>query len=40
LWIDPIQKEKDNIVYLVAAFSMEIDKKKEAQLDDINDDLS
>jgi hypothetical protein len=37
-WIDPI-KNKDKIVYLVAAFSMDIDDDEDEKLDEINGNI-
>ena len=37
-WIEPI-KNKDKIIYLVAAFSMDIDDDEDEKLDEINDSI-
>lgn len=37
-WIDPI-KDKEKIVYLVAAFSMDIDDDEDEKLDEINGNI-
>lgn len=37
-WIDPIQN-KEKIIYLVAAFSMDIDDDEDEKLDEINDSI-
>ena len=37
-WIDPIQN-KEKIIYLVAAFSMDIDDDEDEKLDEINGNI-